>query len=91
MPNDIPINNGFILNKNLSSQEYIDKISDWTTSKKMMLNHKKSHIMCFNFTQKYQFTSRITMGDKVLPVVKQTKLLGVVVTDDLNGLKIQNI
>ena len=87
VPNDIPISNGFVLNKNMVTQEYIDKISDWTTSKKMMLNQKKSHLMCFNFTQKYQFTSRITMGDKVLPVVKQTKLLGVVVTDDLKWTK----
>ena len=37
----------------------------------------------FKFTQNYQFTSIITMGDQVLPVVKQTKLLGVIVTDDI--------
>ena len=83
VPNDIPVNNGFITNKNLCTQGNIDKISEWTNKNKMMLNQKKSSIMCFNFTQNYQFTSRITMGDQVLPVVQQTKLLGVIVTDDL--------
>ena len=83
VPNDIPINNGFISKQNLSTQDNIDKILEWTISKKMMLNQKKSNIKCFNFTQNYQFTSRITMGDYVLPVINQTKLLGVIVTDNL--------
>ena len=50
----------------------------------MMLNHKKSSVMCFNITQKYQFTTIITMGKDILPVVSQAKLLGVILTDDLN-------
>ena len=34
VPNDIPLNNGFIPNKNLCTQENIDKISEWTNTTK---------------------------------------------------------
>ena len=41
VPNDILHTNGFISNKNLKTQEIVDKISQWTISKKMKLNIKK--------------------------------------------------
>ena len=37
----------------------------------------------FNFTQKYQFTSRLTMDGKPLDIVDHTKLLGLIVSNDL--------
>ena len=49
----------------------------------MRLNHKKSHIMNFNFTRNYQLTTRIQMEGQTLPVLNQTKLLGVIITSDL--------
>ena len=47
----------------------------------MELNHKKSHAMIFNFTKDWQFTSRTKMGEDDIDVVKETKLLGVIVND----------
>ena len=38
VPNDIPVDNGYISNTNLKSQEHINKISLWTDKKKMKLN-----------------------------------------------------
>ena len=51
VPNDILHTNGFISNANLKTQEIVDKISQWTISKKLNLNIKKSSLMCFNFYQ----------------------------------------
>ena len=83
VPNDILENNGFISNENLQTQTNINKISQWTEERKMKLNHKKSSLMCFNFTNKYQFTTRINMEGQTLPILDKTRLLGVVITNDL--------
>ena len=49
----------------------------------MELNKKKSHAMIFNFTKEFQFNSWPVMEDEVLEVIKETKLLGVMVSDNL--------
>ena len=50
----------------------------------MRLNQKKSCAIIFNFTQNYQFTSRLTMEGKPLDIVDHTKLLGLIVSNDLS-------
>lgn len=49
----------------------------------MKLNHKKSRLMCFNFTNKYQFTTRIKMEVETLSILDKTRPLGVIITNDL--------
>ena len=49
----------------------------------MVLNEKKTKIMLFNFTDNYKFTTRLALDEKNLEIVKQAKLLGVIITDDL--------
>ena len=49
----------------------------------MILNQKKTKVMIFNFTEKYKFTTRLTLNNEHLEVVKQAKLLGVLISDDL--------
>ena len=44
--------------------------------------------MIFNFTDKYKFTKNLNLNDKNLEAVKQAKLLGVMISDDLNCDKI---
>ena len=83
MPNDILDTNGYISSDNLKTQDTVDKISQWTTSKKMKLNIKKSSLMCFNFTRNYQFTTRVKVEGQTLPILEKTKLLGVIVTNDI--------
>ena len=39
--------------------------------------------MIFNFSNNYQFTTRLKLCDETLEIVKKTKLLGVQITDDL--------
>ena len=83
VPSDIPIHNQLIPSENLQSQEYLQKIKQWTDDQKMILNQKKTKVMIFNFTEKYKFTTRLTQNNEHLEVVKQAKLLGVLISDDL--------
>ena len=59
------------------------KIYEWTSDNKMELNKKKSQAMTFTFTNKFQFTSRAVMEDEVLEIIKETRLLGVMINDEL--------
>ena len=50
----------------------------------MKLNTDKSTYMIFNFSKNYQFNTRLYLEDSLLPQVKQTRLLGVIVSDNLS-------
>ena len=52
-------------------------------NEKMILNQKKTMVMIFNFTDKYKFKTNLNLNDENLEVVKQAKLLGVMISDDL--------
>ena len=81
---DIPTNGYLIPNENLKTQEYLNKINGWTLDNKMVLNKKKCQGMIFNFTKEYQFTSRTKIEDETVEIIKETKLLGVIVNDQLS-------
>ena len=81
---DIPENGYYISNTNLATQTYLDKICKWTTENKMELNQKKSQAMIFNFSSKYQFSSRTLIDSATVDVVRETKLLGVMINDRLS-------
>jgi hypothetical protein len=67
----------------LKSQQWIDEINDWTVNQKMQLNENKTKTMLFNFTDKYQFTTRLQLNNKTVEVIESTKLLGTVISNDL--------
>ena len=73
----------FLSPENLKTQENLDKISQWTEDNQMLLNTKKSKTMNFNFTNNYQFSSRLRLDGEVLETIKKNKLLGVMVNDTL--------
>ena len=83
VPSDIPSHNQYIPAANLQSQHYLNNIKDWTDKQKMILNQQKTKAMIFNFTDKYQFGTRLELNDEYLEVVEKSKLLGVVITNDL--------
>ena len=87
VPTDISDHNQYIDKQNLHTQEYLTKISNWTNEKKMQINQKKSKIMIFNFTNNYQFSTRLSLQDENLEEVSETKLLGTIVTNDLKWHK----
>ena len=49
----------------------------------MKLNEKKKKNMIFNFTKKYQFTTKLNVNDVNIEIPRETKLLGTVITDKL--------
>ena len=87
VPTNIPLHNQVVPNEHHRSQEYLEKIADWTDQKKMVLNEKTSKAMIFNFSKKYQFTTNLKLKGDKLKVLKETKLLGTVITIDLKWNK----
>ena len=84
VPSDINVeHNQFLPPQNFNSQESLKKISDWTDNHLMKLNPTKSKYMVVNFTDNYQFNTRLSLDDNVLQHVSETRLLGVVFQDDL--------
>ena len=57
-------------------------INEWTESKKMELNQKKTKSLIFNFTNDKQFTTNIKLKGETVELVKESKLLGVIITND---------
>ena len=50
----------------------------------MQLNTKKSNYMIFNYTRNYQFNTRLMLEGNILEQVRETKLLGLIIRDDLS-------
>ena len=50
----------------------------------MKINEKKTHILCINFRKSLKFPPIFSIGDCAqLEIVKHTKLLGIIISDDL--------
>ena len=81
---DIGIEHKYLEPNCLKSQEYLDKIADWTTKQQMKLNSDKTKYMIFNPTRKHQFTTRLNLEGKQIEQVHETKLLGGIIRDDFS-------
>ena len=84
VPNDVPIHGQIIPSKNLRSQGYIEDISKWTKNQQMLISEKKTKSMIINFTEKYQFHTRLKLNDSNVQVVEKMKILGTLVTNKLS-------
>ena len=51
------------------------------------LNVEKTNVMVFNFTQEYQFASRLYLENKLIEKTSEVKLLGTIITSDLKWHK----
>ena len=49
----------------------------------MLINQKKTKALIFNFTDKYQFTTRLSLNNEIIEIVPETKLLGMIIQNDL--------
>ena len=67
----------------MQSQNWLNQINDWTIRQKMKINEKKTKCMIFNYTKKYQFTTRLSINNHPVEVIKSTRLLGTIVQDNL--------
>ena len=84
VPSDIGIGHKFIHSENFKTQTYLNNISEWTEQNQMKLNTDKSNYMIFNFSKNYQFNTRLYLKDSLMQQVRQTRLLGVIVSDNLS-------
>ena len=84
VPSDVPVHNQFIPANSLKSQDWLEKINQWTVEQKMLINEKKTKSLIFNFTEKYQFSTRLLLNDEILEVLESTKLLGTIISNDLS-------
>ena len=81
---DLPPGMKFIPPENTKTQGYLNQVSNWTNNQEMILNPDKTKIMIVNFCQSYQFKTRLTVDNSLIEQVNQTKLLGVVLSDDMS-------
>ena len=84
VPSDVAIDRDFLPMENTKSHEYLEAISSWTHDNQMKINTEKSKYMIINFTENYQFSTRLTIEDKPLQQVREARLLGVLISDDLS-------
>ena len=47
VPSDVPANEYYVGSKNLKTQDYLNRICEWTSANKMQLNKKKIQAMFF--------------------------------------------
>ena len=61
----------------------LQNIQTWTHENKAKLNVDKSKVMVFNFMENLQFLTRLYLEGSLLETVRETKLLGTIITSDL--------
>ena len=83
VPSHVADHNQIIPTEHLKTQKYLEKISEWTESRKMKLNEKKTKNLIFNFSKKHQFTTSLSVNGVELEAPNETKLLGTIITNDL--------
>ena len=83
VPSDQVVDQFFIPPENIKSQESLNQISDWIQKSEMKLNPDKTKYMIFNFCRSAQFQTRLHLNNSMIEQVNQTRLLGVLISDDL--------
>ena len=80
---DLSADHLFLPTQNIITQDRLDRIEDWTTRNEMILNSSKTKYLIFNTCKNFQFDTRLYLSDTILDRVRETKLLGVIINEDL--------
>jgi hypothetical protein len=64
-------------------QTQLNELSSYAQTNQRKINHKKSIVMLFNTSNKNDFSPELKIDGVLLEVVKELKLLGVIITSDL--------
>jgi hypothetical protein len=84
VPNDIHTHGQIIPNSHLKSQSYLAQINQWTKNQEMIISESKTKCMIINFTNKFQFQTRLTLNNQNIETVDKMKILGTVITNTLS-------
>ena len=76
VPNDVPSYGQIIPNTNMRSQGYIEDISKWKKTNRCYFLRKKTKSMIGNFTENFQFHTRLKLNNSNIQVVEKMKILG---------------
>ena len=80
---DVGVDQVYLPSQNICTQNYMDRIQQWTNDNQMKVNGKKTKLMIVNFTRNYQLSTRIYLEGELLEIVSETMLLGCVISSDL--------
>ena len=83
VPSDIPVDGHYLDANNLKSQHYLNEISEWSDRHQMIISQQKTKAMIFNYTNNYQFGTRLKLQNENIECVQKMKLLGTWVNADL--------
>ena len=72
VPNDLPTHGQIVDNTKLKSQRSFDNINLWSDNQEMIVSEKKTNAMIVNFTNKYQFHTRLRL--KILRTIVNDQL-----------------
>ena len=67
--------------------DQLNFILDFAKQNQMKLNIKKTNLMLFHRSRKYDFQPIISLEDKQLDVVEESKILGVIISSDMKWEK----
>ena len=84
---DIGIHGQYLPGQSILSQTYLDKINQWTKDNQMAINITKTKYMVFNFTKKFQFSTRLNLENVLLEEAQECRLLGLTITNQLSWQK----
>ena len=87
VPSNIPTHNQVVMPENFRSKDHLNSINKWSQKQKMRLNIKKTKSMIFSFSRKHQFTTQLSVNSERVEIVREAKLLGTIITDDLKWNK----
>ena len=62
----------------------VEDIRKYANQNEMKLNVEKSKYMIINYTNNYQINTRLHMEQQLLEQISETRLLGVIIRDDLS-------
>ena len=83
VPSDIPVEGMFVNSCDLKSQSYLQQINEWSDKHQMILSKQKTKAMIVNFTDNYQFSTRLKLNNENIQIVDKMKLLGTWVNNKL--------
>ena len=81
---DIAVENKFLPEENLSTNDHLSKLDQWTDKNEMQLNISKTKYMVINFCSSAQFNTRLGIKNTLLEQVNETRILGVIISSDLS-------
>lgn len=83
IPSDIATDEYYLDSANSKTQDYINRISNWSDRMGMRVNPSKTKFMVFNFCLSSKFKTRLIMNGELLEQGSSCRLLGVEISDTL--------